>query len=107
MAQRTLIVEKPEPPYPGAPALLTALERDGERGDVRVQDYSGSNRRGFEFKVASFLPGIVEESPGDTPKVWPEIHQHTGDFNEATAIFLRYVEAAKRVGWKEVEPCGT
>lgn len=83
MAQRTLIVEKPEPPYPGAPALLTVLERDGERGDVRVQDYSGSNLPGFEFKVASFLPGTVEESPGDTLKVWPEIHQHTGPHGRA------------------------
>lgn len=99
------IIEKPEAPYPGAPVLLTNLARREEVGDVRVQDFGKSNKAGYQFKVCSFLPGVVEESPGDTPKVWPEVHQYTGDFNEATAIFLRYVEQARAAGWKEV-PCG-
>lgn len=95
------IIEKPEAPYPGAPVLLTSFARCGEYGDVRVQDFGKANKAGSEFKVCSFLPGIVEETPGDTPKVWPEIHQYTGDFNEATAIFLRYCEQARAAGWEQ------
>lgn len=102
MAQRTLI-ERPEALYPGAPVLLTRFVRAGELGDVRVQDYSEMNVTKSAFRVGQFLPGIVEAPPGDTPKIWPEVHQYVATFEQALDVFGRYVEAAKAAGWVEQE----
>lgn len=104
-------IEKPEPLYPGAPILLTRFRRTvrllgidvEEVGDVRVQDYGATNVAGHQFKVGQFLPGIVECPPGDTPKVWPEVHQYAGTFDEASDVFARYVEQAKQAGWREID----
>lgn len=97
------LIEKPEPLYPGAAVLLTRFVRGDEVGDVRVQDYGSSNVGDHNYRIGTFLPGVVEESPGDTPKVWPEVHQWVGTWDAASDVFVRYVEAAKAAGWLEVE----
>lgn len=97
------LIEKPEALYPGAPVLLTRFVRGEEIGDVRVQDYGELNKVGSQYKVGQFLPGIVECPPGDTPKVWPEVHQYCGTWDEASDVFVRYVEQAKAAGWVEQE----
>lgn len=96
-------IERPEALYPGAAVLLTRFSRGDELGDVRVQDYSEMNVTKSAFRVGQFLPGIVEESPGDTAKVWPEVHQYVATFEQALDVFGRYVEAAKAAGWTEIE----
>lgn len=98
----SITIEVAEAPYPGAPVLLLNFARGGERGDVRVQDFGELNKAGHRFKVCQFVPGIVECPPGDTPKVWPEVHQYAGTLDDAAKIFDRYVEAVKRAGWMEV-----
>ena len=100
---RPALIEKPEPLYPGAAILLTRFSREDEFGDVRVQDYSEMNKTASAFRVGQFLPGIVECPPGDTPKVWPEVHQYVATFDEAYEVFVRYVEAAKSAGWNQIE----
>lgn len=97
------LIEKPEALYPGAPVLLTRFARGQETGDVRVQDYGDLNRSGSRYRIGQFLPGVVECSPGDTPKVWPEVHQHVGTWDEAFDVFTRYVEEAKASGWQAQE----
>lgn len=94
------IDEKPEAPYPGAPILLMRFRRGEEAGDVRVQDYGAANKVGSRFKVGQFVPGIVECSPGDTPKIWPEVHQYVATFEESVAVFNRYTAAVLAAGWE-------
>lgn len=91
-----------EPAYPGAPVLLTSMRRGEEYGDVRVQDF-GETVTGGRYKVCQFLPGVVECSPGDTPKVWPEIHQIVTTLDEAGDVFARYVEQAHAAGWSDTD----
>lgn len=96
-------IEKPEPLYPGAPVLLRRFERSGEFGDVRVQDYGELNKVGSRFRVGQFVPGVVECSPGDTPKIWPEVHRHCGTWEEACEVFDRYCDQVRAAGWIEIE----
>lgn len=90
-----------EPPYPGAPVLLTNFENGGELGDVRVQDYGVHSRT--RYHVCCFIPGVVYDFPGDTPKVTPEIDSWVHDPEEAERTFTRYCEQVREAGWKEVE----
>lgn len=94
--------DEPAPSYPGAPVLLTDMRRGSELGDIRVQDF-GETVTGGRYKVCQFLPGIVECSPGDTPKVWPEIHQIVTTLDEAGEVFARYVEQAHAAGWSDTD----
>jgi hypothetical protein len=87
-----------EPKYPGEPCELRLLIKDDEIGDVRVQDYGSACKQ--RYKVGTFLPGISECSPGDTPKTWPEKSVWTDDRDEAMSVFARYVEEAREDGWK-------
>lgn len=96
------VIEKPEPLYPGAPVLLTRFQRGKELGDVRVQDF-GETNVGAAYKVCQFIPGIVECSPGDTPKVWPEVHQYCATWDDASDVFARYCEQVRAAGWVEIE----
>lgn len=84
--------------YPGAPVLLVAMTRGEQEGDVRVQQYDDTRLR-----VASFLPGIVVELPGDTAKVEPEISQWVNSYEEAETVFLRYCEQARSAGWSDCD----
>lgn len=84
------------PKYPGDSWVIVYLEKAGEIGDVRVQFYESY------FRVASFLPGRTECSPGDTPKTVPERDQWIEDRREANKVFVQYVIAAFREGWKPV-----
>jgi hypothetical protein len=85
--------------YPGAPVLLICFARGEETGQIKVQDYGEAELS--RYRVGQFLPGLIEESPGDAPKIWPEVHQWTATIEEATAIFERYVETAHAAGWRE------
>lgn len=81
--------------YPGAPVLLKSLKRDGVEGDVRVQKYDETH-----FRVASFLPGVVVELPGDTAKIEPEKSQWVyGSIEEAQEFFVRFIQEAEALGW--------
>jgi hypothetical protein len=94
------ITPKEEPPYPGAPVLLTAFERGGEHGDVRVQDYG--SQAGTRYHVCCFIPGVVHDLPGDTPKVAPEIDSWAAGPEMAETIFFRYCDQVRAAGWTEV-----
>jgi len=89
---------KPALAYPGAPVLLAAFRREDEEGDVRVQQYDDSN-----FRVGTFLPGVVIDLPGDTAKVEPEISQWVKTLSEAREVFDRYVQQARQAGWLRTE----
>lgn len=92
------MIEKPEPLYPGAPIMLTRFIRAGIYGDVRVQEYHSAS-----FLVGQYIPGRVDCSPGDTPKISPEVHQWTKTFDEACEVFDRYLDEVRAAGWTEVE----
>lgn len=83
-----------EPKHPGSTILRLDLRRGEEVGDVRVQWYGDD-----KLKVGSFTPGVVESSPGDTPKVWPESSVWVGDADEASKMFVELAQAAMRDGW--------
>lgn len=81
--------------YPGDAALIVLLTNGEDIGDVRVQEYGTDS-----FKVGSFLPGVVECSPGDTPKVWPERSEWVTDRPAAAKVLGRYLIEAFRAGWR-------
>lgn len=98
-----------EPKYPGDTVRIQMLyrryrihdERVTEIGDVRIQHYETF------VKVGSFLTGVIECSPGDTPKVWPEKHEHFRGDNQtdlADAEFDKYVQEAYADGWQNYDP---
>lgn len=90
------------PKYPGDSILYVGLVRGDEMGDVRVQWYGNGLKQedGDSLKVGSFLPGEVQSSPGDTPKVWPERSEYVTDKETAAKLFLAYVTEAVRNGWR-------
>lgn len=90
-----------EPKHPGDDVRILMLHRAGEIGDVRIQHY------GTFVKVGTFLPGEIECSPGDTPKVWPEKHETFRTDNQsdlADAEFDKYVGEAYEAGWQNFNP---
>jgi hypothetical protein len=94
-----------EAKYPGDAVRILALYREyapgrHELGDIRIQHYETF------VKVGSFLPGVTECSPGDTPKTWPEVHNvYRGDNQAdlADAEFDRYVQDAYADGWQNYD----
>jgi len=94
------------PLYPGDTARVQLLYRGGhgrpvELGDIRIQDY------GVFVRVGSFLPGVIECPPGDTPKTWPEKHETFRGDNQtdlADGAFDRYVQEAYADGWQNYNP---
>lgn len=86
-----------EAKYPGDAVRMRQLAKGRELGDIRIQDYGpGAKRR---YKVGTFLPGVEECSPGDTPKVWPEKSFWTNDSVEAVRVFTNYITDALTEGW--------
>ena len=95
-------VRPPPAAYPGAAILMTNFRRGDEHGDVRVQDFE-DNIPSARFKVCQFIPGTVQDLPGDTPKVWPEVYRYVETYEQALDVFGQYVEAVKAAGWQEVD----
>lgn len=87
-----------KPKYPGDAVRILMLHRRGELGDIRIQDYETF------VKVGSFLPGVEECSPGDTPKTWPENYMTFTSSPAADAMFDNYVQAAYADGWQNYDP---
>lgn len=92
-----------KPNYPGDTIALAMLQRGlvgfaWELGDVRIQDYGGHSHR---FRVGTFLPGMEEWSPGDTPKVWPEVEEWFGDraYDDAVEMAEKFIRDALYAGW--------
>lgn len=84
--------------YPGDSVECTIVERgpDGqEGGDIRIQEYSPDN-----FRVGSFLPGIVVQHPGDSHKVEPERSEWCNSLNEAATVYRQFIAEAIADGWK-------
>ena len=71
------------------------LRRGDDFGSIRIQmmrkDYA---------RVCSFLPGVEECSPGDTPKIWPEKQDYATSNYSADTIFDTYVQEAYAEGWQ-------
>lgn len=89
------------PKYPGDTVKLVQFKRGDEIGDVRVQDYQGTMKPGIgRYKVGTFLPGVTECSPGDTPKIWPEKSLYTHTPEEAEIVLAQYTLLALGEGWK-------
>jgi len=82
------------PKHPGDSVRITRFKRGDEVGDVRIQWYGETS-----VKVGSFLPGEVQDLPGDTPKVWPERSQYHRTRDAADSHFEVYVKEALREGW--------
>lgn len=81
------------PKHPGDAVRITYFERDGELGDVRIQQYAPD-----KVCVAMFLPGICNVSPGDTPKTEPE-ESCWPVISNADDCFDDYVTRALENGW--------
>lgn len=90
-----------EPKYPGDSIMRVDLVRGDELGDVRVQWYGDGlkPKDNDSLKVGTFLPGVEECSPGDTPKVWPERSEYVHSKAAAARILVQYLIAAFRDGW--------
>lgn len=83
-----------EPKYPGDTVRVLHLKRRDERGSIRIQQYDTF------VKVGSFLPGVVEQPPGDSPKVWPEKSTMLCFGDPADACFDDYVQTAYAEFWE-------
>lgn len=94
-----------EPRYPGDSILRVDLVRGDEFGDVRVQWYGNglTQKDGDKLKVGSFTPGYETSSPGDTPKWWPDRDEWVESKSAASKIFMQFVIAAIRQGWRVKE----
>lgn len=88
-----------EPKYPGDTVRILMLHRDGEIGDIRIQQYTPTSAC-----VACLLPGEQSCSPGDTPKTIPEKHTWHHNSFACDAIFDRYVQEAYEAGWQNYDP---
>lgn len=92
-----------EPKYPGDAVRQLMLyrgagrtARDTEMGFIAIQHYQTF------VKVGSFLPGVEEGSPGDTPKTWPEKNTTflSNETDHADAVFDGYAQEAYAAGWQ-------
>lgn len=88
-----------EPKYPGDAVRIALLIRGDELGDVRIMDYGQSSKN--RYRIAAFLPGYEECTPGDTPKTWPEEDRWCTETGTATITFDQYVKAAHAAGWQD------
>lgn len=86
--------------YPGDTVRIVHMSKGDELGSIRIQDQSGAVKHpAYNYKIGMFLPGEVQSSPGDTPKVWPERHTSVAERSEANAKFDQYVKDATAEGW--------
>lgn len=90
-----------DPQYPGDTIMIVRLTKGDEIGDVRVQWYGNGveAKDDDRLKVGSFLPGVIECSPGDTPKCWPERWEWVTDKAAASRLLVQYLIVAFRMGW--------
>lgn len=91
-----------EPKYPGDSILQVDLVRGDEWGDIRVQWYGNGMKPtpDDKLKVGAFLPGYETSSPGDTPKWWPDKDEWVDSRLAASSVFMKYMIAAIRDGWR-------
>jgi hypothetical protein len=92
------------PTFPGESVRQLDLIRtiDGgavELGDVRIQFIHDN-----AVKVCTFLPGVLECRPGDTPKCWPELCEFATSVPAADALFDNFVQEAYADGWQNYYP---
>lgn len=80
--------------YPGDTVRILALKRGDEFGSIRIQ------HMGEFVRVGSFLPGVIEEPPGDSPKVWPEKSTTCDNNFLADNQFDEYVQEAYAALWQ-------
>ena len=85
--------------YPGQDVLTAYLTKGREIGFVCVKDYMDCMKDGKRFQASTFLPGICECSPGDTPKVWPEKYVREAALSDARRHFECYLAEALADGW--------
>lgn len=85
--------------YPGETVRIANFKSvDGnDLGDVRVQRYAPNL-----YRVAAFLPGIIIDLPGDTPKLVPERSEWSDTLDKAAMPFERFVIDAIKDGWTVV-----
>lgn len=85
-----------EAKWPGDSVRELTLYRGDEIGFIAIQQYTTT------IKVGSFLPGISECPPGDTPKTRPEKSEtfKSNGADAADALFDNYVQAAYADGWQ-------
>lgn len=88
------------PKYPGdAVRRINLINAAGtELGSVEIRPFAPSS-----IKVCCFIPGEVECSPGDTPKVWPERHRYCSDADSANRVFDAYFMQLLKEGWREYD----
>lgn len=93
------------PTYPGAAVRLQWLSWDmpiTDLGDVRIMDYgAGSEKR---YRVAAFLPGDIEWTLLEAPKVAPTWSVWCGTETEANLLFDDFLRRAKEQGWRGWKP---
>lgn len=82
------------PRRPGDTVRIEYLKRGDEIGNIRIQDYMDSIKTKYRYKIGSFLPGEIQESSGDTPKVWPEKHKVSASVAQSNKQFNQYVNSA-------------
>ena len=96
--------------YPGETIKIEDVRRDDALGCIRIQDWRSMHNGRVDltalglYLVGSYLPGVEQCSPGDTPKVWPEKSKWCSDWNEAERLFRRYVREAHDQGWQSTQP---
>lgn len=85
-----------KPAFPGDAVRFMSLRRDGEIGDVRIQQYAPDKNR-----VGTFLPGVLVELPGDSPKMEPDRSQWCNSATVADVVFNEFVRAAFEARWSD------
>ena len=99
------------PTYPGSPVrqqLLCIGKPITDLGDVRIMDYYDladpkSPKAKHNYCVASFCPGEMYCSPGDTPKGSPEHSEWCTSADEANALFDKFIAERKTENWREYD----
>ena len=87
--------------YPGDWVRQIRLRKGDEHGSIAIQDYSSTVvHPRYNYKIGAFLPGEIQDLPGDTPKIWPEKSEQVEDKAAADRIFDAYVQAAVADGWE-------
>jgi hypothetical protein len=86
-----------EAKYPGDRVRSRMLIRDGELGEICIQQYDS------KVRVGSFLPGNHFCLPGDTPKTEPERCEWFYNNFAADEQFDKYVQDAYADLWQNWE----
>lgn len=89
--------------YPGDAVRKLAIYRRTRTGELEIGSVEIQQFTSY-VKVCMFVPGEIEQTLGDTPKTWPEIHADARNNFEADAIYDRYVQEAYAAGWQNYHP---